>query len=328
MSSEASTHPDRIDQLFAGPGARADKWRNLTGHADAWTQASRDRSKFAAALTELSATEEFHAYPGLKLMTTLRDRAAAGDAPATASLARRITRTLLNRSFRQNPADWEADEDDKIADVLPPAVGRSDVQRPYFEVLIVTGAPAGRWAALGAEWRRLRRPMDAFIYEPVFVGNFEDAFCATMLNPDLAAVVIHEGFPFGSRPAAPVLRSLVETMNQNESPQASALQLALVLKRVRPELDLYLMCNSGVEEMAGSAQANAVRRVFYAVEELLELHLSILEGVQARYDTPFFDNLKKYAHRPIATFHALPIARGKSIFKSDWIRDMGEFYGP
>ena len=31
--------------------------------------------------------------------------------------------------------------------------------------------------------------------------------------------------------------------------------------------------------------------------------------------------------RPIATFHALPIARGKAVFKSGWIRDMGEFYG-
>ena len=50
--------------------------------------------------------------------------------------------------------------------------------------------------------------------------------------------------------------------------------------------------------------------------------------MQERYDTPFFDNLKKYAQRPIGTFHALPLARGKSIFKSDWIRDMGEFYGP
>ena len=63
------------------------------------------------------------------------------------------------------------------------------------------------------------------------------------------------------------------------------------------------------------------------MEELLELHLAILEGVQERYETPFFDNLKKYAQRPIGTFHALPIARGKSVFKSDWIRDMGEFYG-
>jgi arginine decarboxylase len=63
------------------------------------------------------------------------------------------------------------------------------------------------------------------------------------------------------------------------------------------------------------------------VEELLELHLSILDGVAERYETPFFDNLKKYAQRPIGTFHALPVARGKSVFKSNWIRDMGEFYG-
>ena len=111
------------------------------------------------------------------------------------------------------------------------------------------------------------------------------------------------------------------------SPDASALRLAHIIKRVRPELDLYLMSNRDVEEMAGNPEANVVRRIFYSVEELLELHLSILEGVQDRYDTPFFDNLKKYAQRPIGTFHALPIARGKSVFKSDWIRDMGEFYG-
>ena len=59
----------------------------------------------------------------------------------------------------------------------------------------------------------------------------------------------------------------------------------------------------------------------------MELHLSILDGVNDRYDTPFFDNLKKYAQRPIGTFHALPIARGKSVFRSNWIRDMGHFYG-
>jgi arginine decarboxylase len=29
----------------------------------------------------------------------------------------------------------------------------------------------------------------------------------------------------------------------------------------------------------------------------------------------------------MGTFHALPIARGKSVFRSNWIRDMGHFYG-
>jgi arginine decarboxylase len=51
-------------------------------------------------------------------------------------------------------------------------------------------------------------------------------------------------------------------------------------------------------------------------------------GVAERFETPYFDNLQKYAQKPVGTFHALPIARGKSIFRSNWIRDMGEFYGP
>ena len=87
------------------------------------------------------------------------------------------------------------------------------------------------------------------------------------------------------------------------------------------------MTDREVEKLAGDPAASMIRRVFYEVEELMEVHLSVLEGVADRFSTPHFDNLKRYAARPIATFHALPIARGKSIMKSNWIRDMGEFYG-
>ena len=120
---------------------------NLVELAEAWSGGSGDRAKFEAALAEMTATEEFHAYPGSQLMTALRDHAAANDARATAALARRITRALLTRSFRQNAGDWDAHEDDEAAaaDVLPPALGRAEAHRPYFEVLIVTGAPAARW---------------------------------------------------------------------------------------------------------------------------------------------------------------------------------------
>ena len=330
MGEQVNRQTLRVDRFFAGPGARADQWYHLVELAEAWSRGSADRATFEAALTELTATEEFHAYPGIKLMTALRDVAADNDAHATATLARRITRALLTRSFRQNAGDWGAHEDGEGATqpMLHPALARSDSHRPYFETLIVTSAPAEHWPDLAEQWRRLRRPLDAFIYEPVFVGTFEDAFCAVMLNVDLAAVIIHEGFSFRSRHDVPILRSLAEAVDPKESADASALRLAGVLKRVRPELDLYLLSNGQVEEIAGNPKANVMRRIFYAVEELLELHLAILEGVQDRYDTPFFNNLKKYAQRPIGTFHALPIARGKSILKSDWIRDMGEFYGP
>lgn len=329
MSREASRRAVNIDRFFGGPGSRADQWCHLMELANAWANGTGNREGFETALAEMGPIEEFHAYPGHSLMAALREHAAADDAHAAATLSRRITRALLTRSFRQSAGEWDTNEDgESTTEPLHPALSRTDARRPYFEVLIVTSAPAARWPSLANEWRRLRRPLDAFIYEPVFVGSFEDAFCAAVLNTELAAVVIHEGFAFRSRHDAPILRTLAEAADQRETPDVSALHLAQALKRVRPELDLYLLSNGHVEDIAGDPKANALRRVFYAVEELLELHLAILEGVQDRYDTPFFDNLKKYAQRPIGTFHALPIARGKSILKSDWIRDMGEFYGP
>ena len=323
------TQERRIDQFFSGPGARADEWRGLVEAAKTWSSGSGDRSDFEKKLSQLAITEEYHAYPGLRLMAALTERAAAGDAAGTLALAMRITQSLQTRSFRQHAGDWDAhaDADAEMPDLVPPGFGETGSRRPYFETLIVTGIPATNWSNLAAEWRKLRRPLDAFIYEPVFTGSFEDAFCAAMLNPDLAAVIVNEGFAQHSRHDAPVLRSVMASMDRQEISD-SALALARMLKRIRPELDVYLVSNRNVEELAGNPEADVVRRIFYSVEELLELHLAILEGIQDRFETPFFDNLKKYAQRPIGTFHALPIARGKSVFRSDWIRDMGEFYGP
>ena len=79
--------------------------------------------------------------------------------------------------------------------------------------------------------------------------------------------------------------------------------------------------------MASHLDSKNIRRIFYGIEDLMELHLAVIEGVNHRYDTPYFNNLKNYARNPIGTFHALPIARGKSVFKSHWIRDFGHFYG-
>ena len=329
MSGEKQPSEPRIDQFISGPGARVDRWRELLDVAAAWSSGTASRAKFEAVLAELSVLEEYYAYPSLRLLDALRESAAEDDARTTLRMVRNIVTALTTHSFhRERDEGREGQEKgESVPDLMPPALGRGGGHRPYFETLIVTGVPATNWPALAAEWRGLRRPLDAFIYEPVFVGSFEDAFCAIMLNPAIAAVVVNEGFEFRSRHDAPVLRTLTASITEHESAGASALRLAHVLKRVRPELDLYLLSNHKVEEMAGNPKANVVRRIFYAVEELLELHLSVLEGVQDRFETPFFDNLKKYAQRPIGTFHALPIARGKSIFKSDWIRDMGEFYG-
>src|SRR5579871_3339411 len=198
---EKNKNGKRVDVFFETPGGREDRWRDLVDVAKKWSAGTGNRAAFEPALNEAAAIEEFHGYPGPSLMTALRNRADADDASGAAALAWRIASALLTRSFRQHASDWDPHSDalSAVPDVLPPTLGRADAARPYFEVLIVTGAPYERWASIAAEWRRLRRPQDQFIYEPVVVGSAEDAVCAAMLNPDLAAVVIHEGFGYHSR---------------------------------------------------------------------------------------------------------------------------------
>lgn len=330
--SSAAKDARSIDHFFSAPSGRHDRWRDLHSIARSWAKGDAKRGAVEQALDDLGVLEEFHAFPGTELMTALRERLKNDDKPGFLALAKRISVDIITGNYKQDAGEWQAADLalPDPADLLPPSLGDSRTYRPYFELLTVTPAPASRWPHIAAEFRRLRRQEDAFIYESVLVGSLEDAVCAAILNPDIAAVAIYEGFALRSRHDAPVLRNVLATQHPLllETDEADlSLRLAAGLKAIRPELDIYLLSDRRVEKLAGDPRAAIIRRIMYQIEEPLELHLSLLEGIKARFETPFFDNLKLYAQRPIATFHALPIARGKSVFRSPWIRDMGQFYG-
>jgi arginine decarboxylase len=332
MAGPESSDARSIDHFFSAPSARLDRWRDVHAAGKAWVDGKNDRRAVEAAVDQVGVLEEFHAFPGRELMTALRQRLENDDADGFVTLSRRLSVAIINRNYKLDPSEWQTVDDNASgpADLLPPTLGVGSHGRPYFELLAVTPAPAARWPHIAAEFRRLRRPEDLFAYELVLVGSLEDAICAAAINPDIAAVVIYEGFALKSRHEASVLRSVLAAQNaalEKADDGDRALRLATALNAIRPELDIYLLSDRRVEKLAGDPRAVAVRRVMYQVEEPLELHLSVLEGIADRYETPFFDNLKHYAQRPISTFHALPIARGKSVFKSPWIRDMGQFYG-
>ncbi|MCA3562580.1 MAG: decarboxylase [Aestuariivirga sp.] len=324
----AMADKNQIDRFLMLHSARSDQWREVLTAAQNWAAGQGDRATVVAELSDVALIEELHAYPGVRLMSRLRERIAEGEADAVVSMVRRISDAILTGAFAQQTDGGAAtDGDDGLPEVLPSVLSGRDAHRPYFEVLLVTPQPASRWAAMAAEFRRLRRPEDQFVYEPVIVGSFEDALCAVLVNASIQAVIAAEGFALRSEHDAPILRTILDSALGKMEPSSSALTLAALIKKIRPELDLYVTSDRDIETLAASPRSSCVRRIFYAVEEVLELHLAILEGVAARYETPFFDNLKRYAQRPIGTFHALPIARGKSVFRSNWIRDMGEFYG-
>jgi arginine/lysine/ornithine decarboxylase len=326
-----------LRDFFSAAEARIDRWRTLNRVAKALagggvSPAGGHAEDPKALLDELAPLEDLCGYPGPRLMTQVHERLQSGDWTGFARLVQRISGALLSNSFRDDHEPWKADEEGEThaPDILPPSLGRGQARRPYFEILLVSPAERAMWPEIRETFRRLRRTEDEFVYEPVVVGSFEDAALAVVFNPNLQAVVISDGFGYPSQHTVPILRDiLVRQVQIAKSAQSGDLGvlLAQMVRRWRPELDVYLTTDRDVARLAGSPEAAPIRRIFYGVEEPMEIHLAILDGVKDRYETPYFDNLKHYAQRPIGTFHALPVARGKSIFKSNWIRDMGEFYG-
>ena len=329
-----------LTNFFSASEARTDRWRQLNAAGRAWeaavAQGKPDKKLHAEAaqlFAEIGPLESFWAYPGSRLMATVGEAIEQRNVGVLTRLVQKISNMLLTGAFRYDLAAWDPlqESEGNAADLLPPDAQQGEGHKPYFEALVVTPNDPSKWERARNELKRLRRPEDLFNYEIVQVGSFEDGILGAILNHNVQAVVIYDGFPFHSRHDLPVLREfLLRTLRVDPAsiaPGALATTLARVIKNFRPELDIYLLTDRAIETLAGSDEVAPVRRMFHNVEEVMELHLAILDGVNDRYDTPFFSNLKKYAQRPIGTFHALPLARGKSVFRSNWIRDMGRFYG-
>jgi arginine decarboxylase len=296
------------------------------------------KEKWASAcqdlLARLSTLEPYWAYPGAPQFARIQRLFAAGSYDKFAQVVGQVNRALTTESYRSGDVDNAgADE----LDMFPsdprqleqqPATQRD---RPYFEVLVVEKMTEDQERALRNEGRKWRRPDDEFVYELVVVSSGDEALIAARLNVNLQAVVIRRRFSHQSTRDLSALAEFVDDelsdeLNDHQSPEERAQILAVSLGKLRPELDLYLMTEIDVEEIAGRL-GQYFRRVFHAREGMLELHLSILHGVAARYRTPFFSALKEYSHRPTGVFHALPISQGKSIVNSHWIKDMLGFYG-
>ena len=341
MSSSTQALPvPELAKIFAAASARIDQWSQLNALARAWATAApkspRADKLHGDIVTLLGAMLRIGycwAYPGSRLLAAVDDALERRDPTGFARLVQKISRALLTGDFRRDSLAWDAlgDAPSPGLDTLPPDLEAAATQKPYFEVLIVTPTDSATWERTRDDMRRMRRPDDPFNYEVVQVGSFEDAALAVMVNDIVQAVVIIDGFQFGSHHEVPDLQAFlaphIRIDTSSIEPGELATGLAQAIKGYRPELDLYLLSDRSVESIAGSDETAPVRRMFHHIEEPMEIHLSILDGVKDRYETPYFDNLKRYAQRPIGTFHALPIARGKSVFNSNWIRDFGHFYG-
>ena len=175
-----------------------------------------------------------------------------------------------------------------------------------------------------------RNADDPFIFDIVVVPSFEDALIATLINFNLQAVVIRHGFPYRSVNHLDILDRLMIDLDRDIESLPEIERGTLLGSRIaqlRPELDLYLVNDAGVENIASQAGGEVFKRIFFGEEDHIELYNAIMKGVGERYRTPFFNALRDYSKQPTGMFHALPLARGKAILNSHWISDLAQFYG-
>lgn len=290
------------------------------------------------ALDALAPLERYFAFPGWRAFQRLQAFHKNKDWRTLARQTIRLNRLLTTAAFRrldlldlkiQGYADL-LDLDEFTEDVYR-KIGQE--KRPYFVTLVVDDVSEAQELELQNHLRGNRRSDDNFVYETIIARSFEEAVMAVLVNPAIQSVVARYSFPFTEDLAGESVSGMYENFGFNRDelaakmPGERTLALGRLLHALRPELDLFLVSDAPVEDVVGK-QSVQFRRVFYGAEDYRDLHLSILKGIDERYETPFFTALHKYSLKPTGVFHALPISRGKSIDRSVWVQDFAEFYGP
>lgn len=315
---------------------RMDTWNELQVRTTwlreitrAGQDASEPRALVGQSLDVLSHLEPYWAFPGPARMDELRRLYNSGANGELADRVASVGRLLVGDAYR---ARGGAVFDDAPRDGRHPGEDARSLARgrPYFEALFVDGADAYDHDTLREGLAACRRDADEFVYDVVTVPSAQDAIIAALFNPTIQAVFLRYNFAFFTENKHPALQRYLDALEAEHMPNSYGLDrsvhLARVLKKLRPELDLYLVTDTPLDAVAGNV-GTAFRRTFYRLEQFMEQHLSILRGVRERHETPFFDALRRFAAKPTGVFHALPIARGKSMTTSHWARDFHDFYG-
>ena len=310
--------------------ARRDGWERLGRLAErladgrrAGADVSALEGELADLLAFLRGVERFWVYPGADGLALLELHAQHEDYEALADQSR-LAAWQLGRWGDKASLFGRLGEPTRQPDPGEQLPG-------YFTVLAVSDTDPEVLRSGLAEMLSYRNPGDDLRYEIVAVESFEAAYAAALVNHDVQAVLTRYDIPFRSDAAFGFYSDRMDELDAQlglsavDAPPRS-FALARVLRWLRPHLNLYMLTDESMPA-AVDATYEVFDRVFYRYEARGELHMSVMAGVRARVDTPVFDALKSYAQRPIGNFHALPIARGNSVFNSKWIRDMADFYG-
>ncbi len=314
---------------------RVDFWNKLKIESSELTRCDKD-SAFAKAhkdkihelIKDLKGVECFFASPGKERLNRLEKAFLNEEYASLSSLVAETTKQLVGDSYKSNPDHIDFDE--HSMDSVEDHEQHNGVRKNHFEVLFIDDISDKEEYKLKNTLKNLQNSNDQFSYGVVVQRSFQDALIALLFNHNIQAVVVRYATPYRSKIITPLIKPYVEEIHKHDFSSRSETDLGPILgeiiKQFRPELDTYYVTDTSLGHLKDST-IKGFRRIFYQTEDIQELHLTIMRGIAERYNTPFFSALVEYSKKPTGIFHAMPISRGNSVFKSRWINDFGEFYG-
>lgn len=330
-----STQPRRLRvsalAAVANPSyARVDTWnllddacRHLAEVDLAGLDKAHDVARVKRLMDRIAAYERYWLYPGAANLAIFR---AHLESLSTVRLAEEVSlavRLLSEYGDRAGLFDTSAPLDDQ--ELVAQAK-----QQHFYTVLLADDAPSTAPDSLAECLRALRCPSDDVQFEILVVPSVEDAITAVALNGEIQAAIIRDDLPLRSRDRLPLMNTLLgpnEDANGVIPDRANDwVECGEWIRELRPHIDLYLLTDESIAA-GDDTEPDVYDRTFYRLNDVTDLHSTVLAGLRNRYATPFFDALRAYAAAPVGQFHALPVARGASIFNSRSLQDMGEFYG-
>ncbi len=308
--------------------ARIDTWnmlddacRHLAEVDLAGLDKTHDVARVKRLMDRIGAYERYWLYPGAENLATFR---AHLEALSTVRLTEEVSlavRLLSEYGDRAGLFDTSA----PLADQELVARAR---QQQFYTVLLADDAPATAPDCLAECLRTLHDPADDVQFEILVVSSVEDAITAVALNGEIQAAIIRDDVPLRSKDRLPLMSRLLGPNEDVDIPHRAndSVECGEWIRELRPHIDLYLLTDESIAA-GDDTEPDVYDRTFYRLNDVTDLHSTVLAGLRNRFATPFFDALRAYAAAPVGQFHALPVARGASIFNSKSLQDMGEFYG-
>lgn len=314
---------------------RHNLWSYLKHELSAFIQASDDekkahKTKVFNTIKTLRTIEQYYAFPGKPKVKALKKDLQEEAYKSVLNEVSNIIQLLSNDTYKQESLPTIKKSKASKHNDEKPFNHSNGHDKKYFEVLIVDDISEQEELELKEHLLELRESDDRFSYRINVQPSFEDALISLLFNSNIQSVVINYAPLYNSKNITAEIKPFIHNVLQLDHSKTRKSELGPLLAKIisifRVDLDLYYVTDTGLSDLKDSTLGH-FSRIFYSKEDVQELHLTILKDIQNRYKTPFFSALKEYSQKPTGIFHAMPISRGNSVFKSHWMQDFGDFYG-